>query len=225
MSAEIELAVQARRRLVGDEEAAARRAWRTSDWSQPDRMARTVGIAEACDRLREDLDASARRAAADVPTGSSRKRRRRRRRPAVAARSGCRAAQNSSKSAPAGPAPRGRSAGRLIEVLQPLAGVRPSVKAFARRRAARRDRQRCRSRRAPRRTASATRCMATSSGSLALPPISSRSSVMVQGSTISACRAVAVQASSCTTSVSTRAKALRRRLRSWWWWKGLPPAQ
>ena len=45
-------------------------------------------------------------------------------------------------------------------------------------------------------------------------PMSSRSSVIVQGSTISAWRAVAVQASSCTTSVSTRAKAWRRRFRS-----------
>ena len=39
------------------------------------------------------------------------------------------------------------------------------------------------------------RCIATSSGSLAAAPISSRSSVIVAGSTMSACRAVAVQAS------------------------------
>jgi hypothetical protein len=67
--------------------------------------------------------------------------------------------------------------------------------------------------------------MATINGSVWLLPISSRSSVIVTGNTISACRAVAVQAGSCTTSVSMRRKASRSRFRSWWWWKGLPPAQ
>src|SRR3954463_13469380 len=42
--------------------------------------------------------------------------------------------------------------------------------------------------------------------------MSSRSSVIVAGSTMSACRAVAVQASSCTTSVSTPGKGLAQRV-------------
>jgi len=48
--------------------------------------------------------------------------------------------------------------------------------------------------------------------------------VIVVGSTISACLAVAVQYGSCTTTVSGRAIAVRSRFRSWWW-NGLPPAQ
>ena len=45
--------------------------------------------------------------------------------------------------------------------------------------------------------------------------MSSRSSVIVEGSTMSACRAVAVQYGSCTMSVSGRANAPFSRLRSW----------
>ncbi len=51
------------------------------------------------------------------------------------------------------------------------------------------------------------------------------SSVIVQGSTISAWRAVAVQPISWTTKVSSVRKARASRPRSWWWWKGFPPAQ
>ncbi len=53
--------------------------------------------------------------------------------------------------------------------------------------------------------------------------MSSRSSVVVDGRTTSACRAVDVQNGSCTTNVSRRPIARRSRLRSWWWWNGLPP--
>src|SRR5262249_21239157 len=58
MAAEVELAVKACHRLVGDEEE--RRA-RPGDVRllEPNGMARTVCIAVPCDLLREDLDASA----------------------------------------------------------------------------------------------------------------------------------------------------------------------
>ena len=55
--------------------------------------------------------------------------------------------------------------------------------------------------------------------------MSLRSIVTVAGSTTSACRAVAVQKLSCTTTSRGRRHARSRRFRSWWWWKGLPPAQ
>src|SRR5258708_27735002 len=60
MSAEVELAVEARRRLVGDE-VERRAALRDIRLLQPERMARTVRIAMARDLLREYLNASARR--------------------------------------------------------------------------------------------------------------------------------------------------------------------
>src|SRR5579871_961772 len=60
MSAEVELAVQARDRLIGDEEK-GRAGLGDIGLLEPDRMARTVGIAMACDLPREDFDASARR--------------------------------------------------------------------------------------------------------------------------------------------------------------------
>jgi len=60
MSAEVELAVEARRRLVGDE-VERRAALRDIRLLQPERMARTVRIAMARDLLRKYLNASARR--------------------------------------------------------------------------------------------------------------------------------------------------------------------
>ena len=60
----------------------------------------------------------------------------------------------------------------------------------------------------------------------ALPaPMSSRSTDIVEGRTMSACRAVAVQNGSCTTTVCGLANASRSRARSWWWWNGFPPHQ
>ena len=55
--------------------------------------------------------------------------------------------------------------------------------------------------------------------------MSSRSRVVVAGSTMSAIRAVGVHHGSFTTIVSGRCQAAASRLRSWWWWNGLPPAQ
>jgi hypothetical protein len=72
---------------------------------------------------------------------------------------------------------------------------------------------------------STSRCIAAMTGSSEVAPMSSRSMVIVDGSTTSACRAVAVHAGSCTTKVSSRPSARRSRPRSWWWWKGLPPIQ
>jgi hypothetical protein len=60
MPAEVELSVETRDRLVGDEEE-GRAGLGDVRLFEPYRMARTVGIAVACDLLREDLDASARR--------------------------------------------------------------------------------------------------------------------------------------------------------------------
>ncbi|GCC45367.1 hypothetical protein chiPu_0029458, partial [Chiloscyllium punctatum] len=59
MAAEIELAVQPRHRLVGDQEARRIRCRRVR-LREPDRMARAIRIAMTGDLLREDLDAAAR---------------------------------------------------------------------------------------------------------------------------------------------------------------------
>ena len=68
-------------------------------------------------------------------------------------------------------------------------------------------------------------CIANTKRSRDEPPTSFRSSIVVAGSTMSACFAVAVHQLSCTTTVSGFCHAWRSRLRSWWWWNGLPPAQ
>lgn len=57
---EIELAVQPRRRLVGDQRQRRRRI-RLLSGGKPGRMARAIVIAEASDGLAEDLDPPARR--------------------------------------------------------------------------------------------------------------------------------------------------------------------
>ena len=104
---------------------------------------------------------------------------------------------------------RAAPAGRLVEMPQPVARAAALGEALARCPAARRGRRRSRSRRAPRRYGSASRCMATISGSVwrgcRYPRAPGSSS---PARTISACRAVAVQASSCTTSVSSAAEGL-----------------
>ncbi len=56
-------------------------------------------------------------------------------------------------------------------------------------------------------------------------PMSSRSTVVVIGSTMSARRAAGVHHESWTTTVSGRAQPRISRLRSCCWWKGLPPHQ
>src|SRR5215218_9994798 len=60
MSAEIELAMQTRHRLVGDQEARRLRLGHVG-FLQPDRMARTIRIAMTRDLGREYFDATARR--------------------------------------------------------------------------------------------------------------------------------------------------------------------
>ena len=57
-------------------------------------------------------------------------------------------------------------------------------------------------------------CIATSSGSLRVHEMSSRSNEVVDGTTMSACLAIGVQYGSCTTMVSGRASARFSRPRS-----------
>ena len=59
-------------------------------------------------------------------------------------------------------------------------------------------------------------CIANTNRSRDEPPTSFRSSVVVAGSTMSACLAVAVHQLSCTITVSGFSHALRNRFRSWW---------